>query len=117
MVLIEAMACGVAVISGDLPAIRELIIDGECGRLVDGSDASQLAATLADFANSPALRLRLAEAGRRRVEEEFSLSKNIDRLEEAFRQAGHACAFAAAPAIIAEPLRTPRPQNLVRPGN
>ncbi len=117
VVLIEAMACGVPVISGDLPAIRELISDGECGQLVDGSKASQLVEALAEFANNPSLRARLGEAGRRRVEEEFSLSKNIDRLEEALRLAIHARDPVVAAPLAAQPLAPSRPQNLVRPGN
>lgn len=83
VVLMEAMSCGVAVVSGDLPAIRELIQDRHGGRLVDGTDASALASVLAELAADPDQRARIALNGRRRVEEEFSLATNIDRLESA----------------------------------
>jgi len=83
VVLMEAMACGVAVVSGDLPAIRELVQDRHSGRLVDGTDAPALAKVLAELAAEPEGRAHVALNGRHRVEEEFSLAANIDRLESA----------------------------------
>ena len=82
VVLMEAMAAGVTVISGDLPAIRELIQNGSSGLLVNGQDATALADQLANVARDSDLRSRLAQAGRARVGEEFSLDLNIDRLEQ-----------------------------------
>ena len=40
--LMEAMACGVPVVSGDLPAIRELVVPGVTGVLVKPGDANEL---------------------------------------------------------------------------
>jgi glycosyltransferase involved in cell wall biosynthesis len=91
VVLMEAMACGVAVASGDLPAIRELIEDGISGLLIPQPQSpagiAALAAALSRLARDPALRHRLAAAGRRRVEEEFSMSRNIQVLEQSLRAA------------------------------
>ena len=56
VVLMEAMACGVPVISGDLPAIRELIEHGESGMLVDGTNASDVANALEELERDPGLR-------------------------------------------------------------
>lgn len=83
--LMEAMACGLPVVAGDLPAVRELVRDGETGLLISGADPDALAGHLARLANEPGLRARLGEAGRARVEAEFSLEANVSRLEEAFR--------------------------------
>ena len=44
--LMEAMACGVPVISGDLPAIRELVVPGVSGLLVNSTDAADWASAL-----------------------------------------------------------------------
>ena len=81
VVLMEAMASGVPVISGDLPAIRELIEPNVAGLLVDGSDARALADSISAVANDRALREKLAMGGRAAVEREFSLDINVTRLE------------------------------------
>jgi glycosyltransferase involved in cell wall biosynthesis len=85
--MIEAMACGVPVVAGDLPAVRELVRHDETGWLVDGTAPAQTADALARLANDPAERRRLGDAGRRRVIEEFSLAANVDRLEACLREA------------------------------
>jgi glycosyltransferase involved in cell wall biosynthesis len=87
VVLMEAMACGLPVVSGDLPAIRELIDDGVSGLLVPGSQADALADALAKLAADPDLRRKLGAAGRRKIEAEFSLTTNIDRLEARLKDA------------------------------
>lgn len=78
--LMEAMACGVATVSGDLPAIRELIEDGTSGRLVPGGDAQALARVLEELLTDPVRRADLGSWGRERVIEEFSLDVNTDRI-------------------------------------
>ena len=60
-VLIEAMACHVAVVSSDLPAIRELVSDGVNGLLARPGDVSGLAAALARLLDAPKLRDELAD--------------------------------------------------------
>ncbi|MDY7107620.1 MAG: glycosyltransferase [Planctomycetota bacterium] len=87
VVLMEAMACGLCAVSGDLPAIRELIIDGEGGVLAEPGDVSALTGALRELIGDSARRDRLAAAGRQRVVEEFSLSVNVQRLLSAFSRA------------------------------
>ena len=84
VVLMEAMACGVAVVAGDLPAIRELIRHDVNGALVNATDVRHVGNQLANLYRDPTGRQQLAHQGRRRVETEFSLRGNVDRLEEAF---------------------------------
>jgi len=84
VVLMEAMASGTPVISGDLPAIRELVEDGKSGILVEGNNAGLLADKLAMLWGNPELRQRLATEGHRKIETEFSLATNLDRLEKRF---------------------------------
>jgi glycosyltransferase involved in cell wall biosynthesis len=83
VVLMEAMASGLPAVAGDLPAIRELVEDGVTGRLVEGGSSDQLARVLRELAEDAPLRRRLAQEGRRRVEAEFSLSENVQRLKSA----------------------------------
>ncbi|MBM4385833.1 MAG: glycosyltransferase family 4 protein [Deltaproteobacteria bacterium] len=84
VVLMEAMACGTPVVSGDLPAIRELITDGDTGLLVPSDDSAALAAAIERVLTDRALAGRLAARGRERVVEEFALEINLRRLTRAF---------------------------------
>ena len=87
VVLMEAMARRVCVVSGDLPTIRELVADNETGRMVEPGSADKLADAVGGLLSDAAQRERLAEAGRARVAEEFSLSVTLDRLQAAFAAA------------------------------
>ncbi|MEM9881648.1 MAG: glycosyltransferase family 4 protein [Planctomycetota bacterium] len=98
VVLMEAMASGLPVVSGDLPTIRELVADNVSGLMVRPGCVDDLAGAMLRLSGDAALRSRLAAAGRRRVEEEFSLSVNLDRLESAFAAASHAASAPALPA-------------------
>lgn len=90
VVLMEAMASGICAVSGDLPAIRELIEDGKSGCLVPPGDGNALAACLRTLCMDDARRARLARAGRERICEEFSLDLNARRLHQALlRQQGN----------------------------
>lgn len=80
VVLMEAMAAGIPVISGNLPAIAELVEHDSTGLMVPPGEAQPLADTLARILTDNALRARLAAAGRQRVIDEFSESVNIERL-------------------------------------
>ena len=82
VVLMEAMASGVCCISGDLPAIRELIDDGVSGRLVAPGEVEVLAAAMARLLADHAQRKQFARAGRARVQQEFSLGLNAERMAE-----------------------------------
>jgi glycosyltransferase involved in cell wall biosynthesis len=83
VVLMEAMACGLAVVSGDLPTIRELIDDAANGLLVPPDDVASLAFSLERLLLDESLRARLGAAGRETIEAEYSLELNLGRLEEA----------------------------------
>ena len=84
--LMEAMACGLPVVSTRLVGIPDLVIDGETGLLVPPNDASALAEAIAKLAKDPALRQRLADAGREHVAEKFDLRTSLDPLLEQFRR-------------------------------
>lgn len=85
VVLMEAMACGVPVVAGDLEAIGELIAHERTGLLVPGGDDRALAAALTRLEASSRMRRELGLAGRERVCEEFSQAVNVDRLAGAIR--------------------------------
>ncbi|MBZ0270059.1 glycosyltransferase [bacterium] len=78
--LMEAMVAGLPVVSSVLSGIPELVESGESGLLVPPRDADALAAALKRLAEDPALRAKLGRAGRAKVEAEFDLAGNIDKL-------------------------------------
>jgi glycosyltransferase involved in cell wall biosynthesis len=82
--LMEAMARGVCVVSGDLPTIRELIRPNETGVLVPVGDATALAGALRTLWADRELRHRLRVSGQDWVEQEFSTPLNAARLVSAF---------------------------------
>jgi len=72
--LIEAAACGRAVVTTDVPGCRDAIEPGETGVLVPPHDATALAAAIAALALDPQRRRAMGEAGRRLAEREFSIA-------------------------------------------
>ena len=84
VVLMEAMAKGRCVISGDLETIRELVKHDETGLMVAPGDVGALVDALRRVLGDPDLRRRLARAGQAHVREEFSTSTNLERLQRGF---------------------------------
>jgi glycosyltransferase involved in cell wall biosynthesis len=72
------------VISASSDGPRELIKDGENGLLVPVEDADTLAATIKQLAGDRAYGTRLANAGYRTFQAEFSESKVIKLYQEFF---------------------------------
>lgn len=80
VVLMEAMAMGLPVISTRISGIPELVIDGENGLLVPERDVEALADALIKIANHQSWALELGQRGREKVLTEFDLYKNADLL-------------------------------------
>ena len=53
LVLLEAMACGIPCIASDLEGNREVIVEGETGRLVATGSAAELAEAMFAWARIP----------------------------------------------------------------
>lgn len=77
-VVLEAMACGRAIVASDVAAIPSAIVDGAHGLLVPPGDAVALAGALGALVADPALRVRLGAAARARAEERFALRSCTD---------------------------------------
>lgn len=80
--LIEAMAMKLPCVVFDTPAMAEVVVDGESGFVVKDGDIDGLAERLIILLKDGKLRRKMGIAGRKRAEENFSLSKAvIDPLE------------------------------------
>lgn len=86
VVLMEAMASGVACVASGINGIPELIRDGIDGVLVPPADVAALAAALIKLQDDPALRARLALSGVCRVESAYDLHRNVRLLADVLNE-------------------------------
>jgi glycosyltransferase involved in cell wall biosynthesis len=70
--LMEAAACGRAMIASDVPGCREVVIHDQTGLLFPVDDAEALAAAMEQLAGAPDLRGRYGAAARKLAEERFA---------------------------------------------
>ena len=78
-VVLEAMACGLAIVASDVAAIPTAIEHRVTGLLVDPGDAHGLANALSEFAKDTDLRADLGLNARSRAETNFGLAACTDR--------------------------------------
>ncbi len=83
-VMLEAMALGTPCVATPVTGIPEAILDGRTGLLVPEHDPPALALALSRLLHDSALRVRLADAARRRIEAEFDIHRNAASLRELF---------------------------------
>jgi len=82
---VEAMACGVPLISTSGGALQEVVGDG--GIIVPPADASALAGAITYLLNNPGERKRYAKAGLERVNNVFSWSKAAEEVTNIYWEA------------------------------
>jgi len=85
----EAMAWGKPVVATAVGGVREVVADGETGVLVPPGDAQALAEAVARLLADRQKAQILGEAGRRRVERDFSLVRMIERTQEVYLATAH----------------------------
>lgn len=84
VVLMEAMASGVPVITTQIAGIPELVQDGISGHLVPPGDTGALRSAIAAALADPARRRQMGAQGRARVMTDYSLSVEPARLSRLF---------------------------------
>lgn len=84
--LIEAGACGLPLITTDVPGCREVVNDGVDGLLVPAKDAQALANAIAKLQDDPALRHRLGLAARAKALAQFDERLVIHRTVEVYEE-------------------------------
>jgi len=88
--VLEAAASGLPVVATRHGGIREAVVEGETGLLVDEGDVEGMAGHLVTLARDPARAAALGAAGRRRAGELHSLERSIARLWQVMAQAARA---------------------------
>lgn len=81
-VLIEAMACSKPVVAFDISSNPEVVADGETGFLVEPFNTEAMTEKIMQLARNPELRQKMGAAGRKRVEEHYTLTKAIKQIED-----------------------------------
>ncbi len=82
--LMEAMACGCAVVASRVGGNPELVREGEVGLLFEPRDAVGLASQLEVLVNQPDLRRRMSEAGTQFIQKQFSVTASARRMGEIY---------------------------------
>lgn len=78
-VLIEAAACGRAVITTDVPGCRDAIEVNKTGLLVPAKDAQALADAIEKLVIDSALRVKMGTAGRQLAEDAFAIEQVVEQ--------------------------------------
>lgn len=85
MVLPEAGAAGLALVSTDVGAISEIVQDGETGMLVPTGDAASLVRSLELLVSDEDLRRKLAKSAQNLVRSEHDAGTNVARIVDLIR--------------------------------
>ncbi|HEX4378819.1 MAG TPA: glycosyltransferase family 4 protein [Candidatus Acidoferrum sp.] len=85
-VLIEAAACGRAIVTTDAPGCREIVREGENGLLVPVRDSKALADALRLLIESVPLRTLMAAKGREIAVAEFSVERVVNETLGVYRE-------------------------------
>jgi glycosyltransferase involved in cell wall biosynthesis len=83
--VLEAMACSLPVVATRVSGTPEVVEDGITGRLVEPRDAAGLLSAITALVADAGLRRRMGDAGRKRVEREFSAESMLASTEEVYR--------------------------------
>jgi glycosyltransferase involved in cell wall biosynthesis len=86
--LIQYMACGLPVVASPVGVNRQIVEHGVNGFLAETPE--QWATALRTLCADPALRARMGAAGRRKVEQHYSLQVTAPRLVQILRRAAGA---------------------------
>jgi len=82
--VVEAMACALPSLSTDVSGIRDVIDEGENGRIIE-PDAKHIADCIAEYLSNEALRAEHGRCARRRVESRYSTEFVLSAYEKLFR--------------------------------
>jgi glycosyltransferase involved in cell wall biosynthesis len=82
VVLGEAMAASLPIVTTRVAAIPEAVEDNESGFVIEPDDAEALRDRLERLVSDPELRARMGRCARRIGEERFDINKNAERIAD-----------------------------------
>jgi len=82
--ILESLAAGIPVVASDLPAVREIMRDGEHGRLVRAERPSELARAIRLLLADDIGRRRMGEQGRDHIASGLTWNAMLERLEQVY---------------------------------
>jgi colanic acid/amylovoran biosynthesis glycosyltransferase len=85
--VLEAMACGLPIVTTDCGGMREAVTDGIEGFIVPVRDPQAIARAIYALEQQPDLRYQMGCAGRKRIERDFRLSQQSRQFRDLFLQA------------------------------
>lgn len=86
LVLIEAMACRTAAVATETEGAKEILCDGETGKLVPLEKPARLAEAIVEFLSDKQMRETFGKNALREAKEKFSLERMIAETEEFYRK-------------------------------
>jgi glycosyltransferase involved in cell wall biosynthesis len=87
--VLEGMISGLVVVATRTGGTPEIIVDGENGLLFTPNDPDELAKKLVTLADDPALRAKIASAGKQTILERFTMTKMMDEIESYLLDVAH----------------------------
>lgn len=85
--ILQAMLCGLPVVSTPVGSIQEAVQHLETGLIVEPRDTKSLQQALEQLLSNPDLRLSLGQAARKSALEKFTLEGMLDKMEKVFAHA------------------------------
>ena len=85
-VLLEAAACGRAIVATDVPGCREIVEDGKNGLLVPARDSSALAEAVKKLILNPGMRREMGKYGRAMVVNAFSEERVVNETLDVYKK-------------------------------
>jgi len=84
--ILESLAAGVPVVASDLPSVREIMTDGEHGRLLQPDRPGELARIIRVLLQYPDRLREMGDKGQRHIIQHFSWHRSTQMLRELYRK-------------------------------
>ena len=88
-VILEAMSLGRAIVASNVGGIAEALVDGESGALVPAREEAALAGALVEMLDDPDRRARLGAMALKRVGEQFTRARMVERVASLYDEFAH----------------------------
>jgi glycosyltransferase involved in cell wall biosynthesis len=109
--LLESMAVALPVVATDVGSVSEIVDDGVTGLLVPPARSHELAQAVLRLLRDPALGQRFGEAGRRKVEQNFTVERMARRCESLFLDWASAARGSRSKTTIRKQTLAPQPSS------